>query len=77
MLAGAVFPFLGEGDGKESLVGGLFFATGRLPNLLGDALLEVGADLVFDVLLEAADDQAFVPEVIGRVVFGIADGGGV
>ena len=45
--------------------------------LLGDPLLEVRTDLVADVLLEAADDQALVAEVLRGVVVGIADGGGV
>ena len=45
--------------------------------MLGDTFLEVGADLIANVLLETADDQALVAEIFGGVVVGIADGRGV
>ena len=77
LFAGAVLSLLGEGDGEQGLVGCLFEGTGGLPDLLGDAFLKVGADLVFDVLFEPADDESLVAEIIRRVVLGVADGGGI
>ena len=72
MLAG-----LGEGDVQQGTVGGLFRGAGGPAQAEGLALLEVALDLVLDVLLEAADDQALAAEVVGGVVVGVGDGGRV
>ena len=77
LFSGTVLALLGEGDLEQGPEGSLFLRAGRLPELLGDTFLEVGADLVANVLLEAAHDQPLVAEIFRGVVVGIADGGGV
>ena len=73
LLAVAMLALLGKRDGQQRLIGGLFLRAGRLLELLGDALLKVGADLIADVFLEAAHHQPLVAEILWRIIVGIAD----
>ena len=77
LAPGLVLATLGEGHVEQGAVGGFFLGAGRLAQADGLALLEVGLHLVFDVLLESADDQALAAEVVGRVVVGVSNGRGV
>ena len=77
LAPGLVLATLGEGHVQQCTVGGFFLGAGRLAQADGLAFLEVGLHLVFDVFLEAADDQALAAEVVGRVVVGVGNGGRV
>ena len=77
LTAPLVLAGLGEGNVQQGAVGGLFLGAGGPAQAEGLALLEVALDLVLDVLLEAPDDQALAAEVVGGVVVGVGDGGGV
>ena len=73
LLTSPVAAPLGKWDGQQRLVGRLLQRAGGLPESLGDALLEVGADLVLDIFLEPPHDQSLVPEIGWRVVVRITD----
>lgn len=51
--------------------------AGRLAQAGCEALLKVARNLLPNVLLEAADDEAFVPKVLWRVVVRVADRRGI
>ena len=73
--AGAGLVHRGEAHLGEVLVGG--FLLGRGGGFRGedDALGEIAGDLVFDILFEAADEQAV--DVLRAVVLGVLDRRGV
>src|SRR5271163_1373988 len=62
---------LREADGEKRPIGLLLQRASGLPQARHHALLEVVADLVLDVLLEATDDQTLVAIILARVVVGI------
>ena len=73
----AVLAPVGERHIEQSLVGCFLFQGGLHIDVVNHPLLEFLLHLVANVLLETADDQPLVAEVVFGVVVRIANGGGV
>src|SRR5258707_240397 len=52
LFAGFTLAALGERYGEQCFVRGFLFSAGILPELFGDTLLKVGADLLTDIFLK-------------------------
>jgi hypothetical protein len=65
---------LGKRDIEQGAVGGFSCRRGGLAQAGGLRSWKSALTWSLDVLLEAPDDQAFVAEVVGRVVVGVGDG---
>src|SRR5208282_712856 len=77
LLTGPTLSALGEWDLEQGSIGTFLCRVRRLAKTRGDPFLEVVFDLIANVLLEPADYEAFMSEVLGSVIVWIAYGGGI
>jgi hypothetical protein len=68
LSAGPMHTTLGETDGEQGQIGGLFLLGGLWGEFDRAPFLEVTRDLVPDIFLEATNDQPFVAIILRRAL---------